>query len=386
MDSSPSAGTADSLVARRYGGLELAGRLSGSEELEVPLYWVHDDAVPDHGAPDHAGNRLVVAPLATSAGSRRLAHDVGRDRVAALYDRALRLAHVEHPALPRLVESMAPELPEPFLAWSVASKHHQSLRDVIDRASIELATATRIVLQIAKALEALHAAGEVHGGICPANVLVDMEHLDMEHVDMEHTVSLVGVGLASTRVPAASLPPGVARYRPPEQLSLGRGAIDPRSDLFALGTILYELIDGRPAFPGETLTELETAMASAPPSSALLRVGALGDSVREPVDRALRSTLQLDPADRFRTAGELARCLRELLDQLEPDRRPAGRVGQEAPSVAPPASRSSQTGGKLADRRRELSLETEPLPRSLWLVPAVALLVLVAMLLAMWLR
>ncbi|HUP23285.1 MAG TPA: protein kinase [Thermoanaerobaculia bacterium] len=360
----------------RYGGLHLAGQLSGGEELEVPLYWVRDDAVPDHGAPDHAGNRLVVAPLATSSGSRRLTHDAGRDRIAALYDRALRLAHVEHPALPRLVESMAPELPEPFLAWGVAGAHDQNLRDVIDRATIELATATRIVLQIAAALEALHAAGEVHGGICPANVLVDMEH----------TVSLVGVGLASTRVPAAALPPMVARYRAPEQLSLGRGAIDPRSDVFAVGTILYELVHGQPAFPGATLPELEAAMASGPPTSKGHRLAALGDSIREPLDRVLRRALQLDPADRFRTAGELARCLRELLDQLEPERRPTGGVVQEARLVVPPAHGSTRTGGKLADRRRELSREAEPLPRSLWLVPAVVLLVLVAMLLAMWLR
>jgi serine/threonine-protein kinase len=205
-------------------------------------------------------------------------------------------------------------------------------------------------------------------------------------VDMEHTVTLVGVGLASTRVPAAALPPMVARYRAPEQLSLGRGAIDPRSDVFALGTILYELIHGQPAFPGNTRIELETAWASGPPISTGHRLEALNDSIREPLDRALRRTLQLDPADRLRTVGELARFLREVLELLEPERRPAGGVDQKARLVAPPASRSTGTGGKLAARRRELSREAEPLPRSLWLVPAVVLLVLVAMLLWMWLR
>jgi serine/threonine-protein kinase len=313
----------------------------------------------------------VVAPLRGVPGAG--VSEAGRDRLAALYDRALRLAHLEHPALPRLVESMAPELPDPFLAWRVPPRL-DSARALLDRRALGLARALRVALGVAEALQVVHAAGEVHGGICPANVLAGEDD----------RVALLGVGLSTPRSALGAATVSVARYRAPEQLSLARGAIDPRTDVFGLGVLLYELVNSEPAFPGDTLDSVRVAMASSPPESIGFRFGDPGGTLPEPLDRALRTALRPDPSARFRTVAELARCLEELLDVLEPGRRTRrSRLpsAEAASHRATPLPRS--TPRALADRRLELARSGEPVPLALWLVPAALLLALAAAL-ALW--
>jgi hypothetical protein len=361
VDSSTHGG---SVAGARYGGLSIGEALPGRGELEVPLYRARDEA----------GESLVVAPLGPVPGAPvptpAAERDAARDHTAALYDRALRLAHVEHPSLPKLQESMAPELPDPFLAWAVPEG--RTVRALLDDHAPELARATRIALGVADALAALHAAGEVHGALCPANV----------QVDEDGTVHLLGVGVASTRVGAAVWPPGVARYRAPEQLGFVRGAIDPRSDVFSLGVLFYELVNGERAFPGDQLEELRRAMAAAPPTSVGYHFGGLGGALPAPLDQALRGALQPDPAARLRNVGELARHLRALLDLLEPGSAAALRVLPKAAEPMGPA-----LPAPVRDRRRERARDDGPLPRALWVVPGLVLLVMILVAaLVLWLR
>ena len=362
---------ADSFAGTRYGGLLLRERLAGADELEVPLYLAAcSDADRAPGVEHGSGVDLVVAPLRASRGA---AGEPGRDHIAALYDRALRLAHVEHPALPQLVESMAPELPDPFLAWSVPAGL-DSVRALLDRRALDLARAARIALSVAAALEALHAAGEVHGGLCPASVLVGQQD----------RVYLLGVGLSTPRAASGAATVSVARYRAPEQLSLTRGAIDPRTDVFGLGALLYELVNGERAFTGDTPDIVRAALLSGPPESIGFRFGDPGGTLPEPLDRALRTALRPEPSSRFRTIAELARCLEELLDVLEPGRRTRRSPLPSAPAVSHrPTPIPRSTPRALADRRLELARAGEPLPLALWLVPAALLLALAAAL-ALW--
>jgi hypothetical protein len=371
-DSGAAVPSHDLLAGTRYGGLPLGARLRGGAELEVPLYFVARDTDRDaEGGQVADRNSLVVAPLRDLP--RFAGAEAGRDRIAALYDRALRLAHVEHPALPALVESMAPELPEPFLAWALPPG--ESVRALLDRHAPELARAARIAAGVASALEALHAAGEVHGGLCPANVL-----LRGDGTGGADEVQLLGVGLASTLTAAAALPPEVARYRAPEQLSFSRGAIGPRTDLFALGALLYELVNAEPAFPGRTLGEVRDGMAAGPPDSVAFHFAGSGGALPEPLDRAIRGALHPDPAQRFRTVAELARCLEELLDLLEPGRRPLRSPGDARAQPRPRTSASSPVPRGVLDRRRELAHASAPIPLALWLVPGALLLALVVIL------
>jgi hypothetical protein len=357
-------------MRREWGGLRLLERLPGEDELEVPLWRARGES----------GASLVAALLDEAAG--------GRDRAAALYDRALRLAHVAHPGLPALVESMAPELPEPFLAWEAPIG--RTLRSILDDGLPDPTRAARVLLEIVEAVEALHAAGEVHGGLCPANVLLGADG---------GRVRLLGVGTATTRAPGATLPAAVARRRAPEQLGFVRGAIDPRTDVFAVGALSHELFFGVPAFPAASLDELRAAMAAGPPRPADPSPGDREEPLPEPVLDVLRRALEHDPAERPRTTSELARPLRAWLGARDAEASSAPRGGRapaaepahdrrSAPSRRPPAAPGGETP---RPRRRapgprrggDPTGPDAPLPIALWLVPA-AVLALVAALLWLW--
>jgi serine/threonine protein kinase len=224
----------------------------------------------------------------------------------------------------------------------------------------------------------------------------------------DERVQLLGVGLAAGRT--ASPVAAVARYRAPEQIGASRGATDARSDVFALGALLFELVNGEPAFAGATLDEVRAAMTAGPPVSIGFRFDGSGGALPEPLERALRNALEPDPSRRWRNVAELERCLVELvelverLDRLEPGRtKTAARptAASAAPSrtgalaAGPPVAERTQrirgdgpTGGaspSLAQRRRELAHVTGGTPLALWLVPAALLLALVALLL-LWAR
>ena len=101
---------------------------------------------------------------------------------------------------------------------------------------------------------------------------------------------------------------GTPAYMSPEQAA-GERDLDARTDIYSLGTVLYELLAGEPPFTGPTAQ----AMAARRLSSEAPSVRQYRPAVPEAVDRAVRKALARVPADRFASAGELARALAEAL-------------------------------------------------------------------------
>jgi serine/threonine protein kinase len=156
--------------------------------------------------------------------------------------------------------------------------------------------ATAIVTQVARGLDTLHRDGSVHGDIKPGNILIDRARA---------RVLLGDFGLAGTL--AASHVQGTPAYMSPEAF---RGAMqDARSDLYALGVVLYELLTGtRPLAMASTLSEIFSRRLSEPPPSPQ-RVNAKLPSALNTITIRL---LAVDPADRFQTAAELGAALHAL--------------------------------------------------------------------------
>jgi eukaryotic-like serine/threonine-protein kinase len=154
-------------------------------------------------------------------------------------------------------------------------------------------------IQVAEALAAAHAAGVVHRDLKPANILVtengDVKVLDFGLAKLAEqeagAVSTQTVGLAGT--------PG---YLAPEQIEGKPG--DARSDIFAFGCILYELLSGRRAFPGETIAAALTATAIKEPKRL--------DGVPERLDELVRLCLRKDPARRFQHMDDVKVELEKL--------------------------------------------------------------------------
>ncbi len=176
-----------------------------------------------------------------------------------------------------------------------------TLRSLLDgRGRLPLALVLRIARQVAEGLEAAHAVGVVHRDIKPANVLFDVRG-DAKIMDfgLAAPVAAVVAGEAGTLV-------GSPRYMSPEQIRGER--VDARTDLYALGIMLFELCSGLAPFDSPRINDLLTLHLEAP-------VPSLAEAVPEvPPDLAalVHRLLQKQPADRCQSATEVAEILKML--------------------------------------------------------------------------
>jgi two-component system LytT family response regulator len=199
---------------------------------------------------------------------------------------------------------------------------------------LEAERALDLAIEVAEGLVEAHARGIVHRDLKPKNVML---------TDSGH-VKIIDFGLAKLVRPrppfesGADTPQwgntdpgrimGTAAYMSPEQV---RGAeVDARSDLFAFGAMLYEMLSGEPAFRRETGVETLHAVLKEPAPRLLEKgLGPSGPVLQRVLDRCLAKA----PEDRYQSAGELLMDLREARRRLA-----ASAGGGEAASVAVPAA------------------------------------------------
>ncbi|WNG32514.1 protein kinase [Archangium violaceum] len=186
----------------------------------------------------------------------------------------------------------------------------ESLAALLERERPTLRRALEMLEAIASGLAHAHARGIVHRDLKPGNVFLTREG----------AVKLLDFGLSYLAVePVRSkLQPigGTPAYMAPEQW---RGeAQDPRTDIWAAGVVLYELLTGEPPFQGATMAELRERVTSAEPAP-LVRVR--HPEVPRQVEVLLATALAKEPARRFSSALELREELRELRGRLLGARR-----------------------------------------------------------------
>jgi eukaryotic-like serine/threonine-protein kinase len=195
-----------------------------------------------------------------------------------------------------------------------------TLAERLARGPVPLDEALRISTQIADALEAAHEKGIVHRDLKPANI----------KLRPDGPVKVLDFGLAKAVATDASSPDltksptvsaggtgdrviGTPAYMSPEQ---ARGqAVDKRTDIWAFGCVLFEMLTGRPAFAGPTITDTLAAVIEREPDWALLAVATPAS-----LQRLLRRCLEKDPKRRLRDIGDARLDIQEAFDQ--PDVRP----------------------------------------------------------------
>jgi ABC-type transport system substrate-binding protein/serine/threonine protein kinase len=215
-----------------------------------------------------------------------------------------------------------------------------SLRPLLEGNSLRVGDVVDIGIAMAQALEHSHSMGVVHRDIKPENVMVAREESGGVRV------RVMDFGLA--RVAASNLTQtgvvvGTIGYVSPEQIT--SQAVDHRCDIYALGTVLYECLTGRPPFSGEmqsTLYRIVHEMPEAPSAQGL--------DIDEEFEHTVLRCLAKKPSDRPQRAGDVAHALRRVQNRMRDDdrhksvvlRAPGGTPRQRA---APFVGREQELGG-----------------------------------------
>lgn len=215
----------------------------------------------------------------------------------------------------------------------------ENLKDYLSRRGpLAPQTVAEMGQQVAAALAHAHCRGIIHRDIKPHNLLVSPEG-QVKVTDFGIARAAAASSLTETGVVLGSV-----HYFSPEQAQ--GGAVDARSDTYALGVVLYELLTGEPPFTGDSPIAIALShLDSEPPA-----VAELCPHVPEDLEQAIMKAMAKDPAHRYQTAGELNRALAPAASRTRAQEEPTrvltavpGREKATATRNRPKPNRRSTT-------------------------------------------
>ena len=219
----------------------------------------------------------------------------------------------------------------PFLVMELLEG--ETLVECLQRGPVPVDRAVALAGDMAAALAAAHTKGVVHRDLKPSNVvlaggglkLLDFGLAKLRDLEREETVDRSTKSLELTDQGAVL---GTVPYMAPEQVE-GRDT-DPRTDIFALGVILYEMATGQRPFQGRSRARLMAAILThEPPPPSALR-----DGIPTSLDRIVQKCLAKDPNDRWQSAADLAAALRWSRDDSTNARATVKRLRSTRPVAA----------------------------------------------------
>jgi eukaryotic-like serine/threonine-protein kinase len=264
---------------------------------------------------------------------RRVALKVLRPELAAVIGAERFLAEIkltanlQHPHILPLFDSGEADS---FLYYVMPFVEGESLRDRLKREKqLPVDYAVRIAGEVASALDYAHRHGVIHRDIKPENILLH---------DGRALVADFGIALAAskagTRMTETGMSLGTPHYMSPEQ-AMGEREITARSDVYALGAVLYEMLTGDPPFTGSTAQAVVARVVTEAPRPLLPQ----RHTIPPYVEAAVLTALEKLPADRFATAAEFAHAL-----------SPAGATTRRLPAAAGmPPTRGAGLRARLRD-------------------------------------
>ena len=207
-------------------------------------------------------------------------------------------AKLQHPnILPLFDSGQAAGL----LFYAMPFVEGESLRQRLERErQLPVPEALRIAKDIASGLDYAHRHGVIHRDIKPENVLLH----DGRAMIADFGIALAVQSAGAQRITQTGLSLGTPQYMSPEQ-AMGERSIDARSDIYALGAILYEMLTGDAPFTGSSVQAIVAKVINERPTPVRM----LRDSVSPSVERAVLTALAKLPADRYASAKEFADAL-----------------------------------------------------------------------------
>ena len=210
-----------------------------------------------------------------------------------------------------------------------------SLRQWIERGAMDTATAVQIAKDLTRALIKAHQLGIVHRDLKPDNIMVS-EQLEVKVLDfgLAKPLEQANVPSSASVITEAGQLLGTPGYMSPEQAA-GR-AVDGRTDIFAIGVVLYEMATGARPFRGSSSIDIIIATARDEPAAP----SALVASLSEDLERVILRCLEKNADARYGDASELMRALEDVGELAEGSPRPAppARPATDASSLPTQAS------------------------------------------------
>lgn len=248
------------------------------------------------------------------------------DAVERFRQEAVSASHIEHDNIVDIIT--LDQTPEGNLFIVMELLKGESLSDAIRKsAPMELERALSITYQICQALHAAHEAGIIHRDLKPENVhLVPKGDAEFAKI-LDFGISKIHDAENNrVRITKTGHVLGTPLYMSPEQAK-GESSLDRRVDIYSLGVILYEMLQGAPPFEGENYFQLiwKHTNEEAPPLE-----GDFSDALKDAVAKALSK----DPRDRFETMLEFEQAIEQAVPSVPP---PTFLVDYRPSLSAPPA-------------------------------------------------
>lgn len=257
----------------------------------------------------HLGRRVAIKFPSVGSDSH--------DYRARFLREARAVSELNHPGIATLFDYGETDEGRPFLVMELAKG--RPLSELMEKGELNLQRAIAIVADVATALVEAHARGVIHRDIKPSNIMIDdrgqVKVLDFglaKQLNKEFGGSAAPEAqtLLSTET-RSGVVLGTPAYLSPEQAT--GGAVDGRSDLFALGTLLYEAITGRTPFAGNSFIEIAANVLHVEPKPP----SKLNSLVPRELDFITLKALAKKPAKRYQTAKELISDLNSVHQRLE---------------------------------------------------------------------
>jgi serine/threonine-protein kinase len=207
-------------------------------------------------------------------------------------------ANLQHPHILPLFDSGEADS---HLFYVMPFVEGESLRSRLNREKqLPVAEAVRIATEVASALDYAHRHGVVHRDIKPENILLH----DGRALVADFGIALAASKAGGNRMTETGMSLGTPHYMSPEQ-AMGEREITPRSDVYALGVVLYEMLTGDPPFTGSTAQAVVARVLTEAPRPILPQ----RHTIPPEVEGAVLTALEKLPADRFASAAEFAQAL-----------------------------------------------------------------------------
>jgi len=252
-----------------------------------------------------AGGMATVYAAHDLRHNRRVAVKVLRPELAAVIGEERFLseiqttANLQHPHILPLFDSGAAD---GFLFYVMPFVEGETLRSRLSREKqLPIRDATHVAAEVADALDYAHRHGVIHRDIKPENILLH----DRRALVADFGIALAASKAGGTRMTETGMSLGTPQYMSPEQ-AMGEREITARSDIYALGCVLYEMLVGEPPFTGPTAQSIVAKMMiddPRPPSASRRSIPAA-------LEEATLRALERLPADRFSSAAEFVTALR----------------------------------------------------------------------------